>query len=404
MASATTIWVVDADGEPAHHNRGHPRAMRGPRGGLPRRPVDRVHSYHLVYLHLDDRGATPAHRPGRGLDVQTLAFTPEGRRHVVWSGSPSKAARRGVSPADRSRARRARRRTRGTARTTDGKFEGAPSRRNGTVAWSTALHVDALWTMPVAGDGTAGDGRSSSIVRQTFPRFSPDGSRIVYTENRALRPRSGQGISRGPTAPTRRELTSGLPPKGISGWSPDGRRVYFLLGPRLGWIDIATPLAPQGSSRADRTTSGSRQTDSRWRITRRGRRRGQRVRLEAEQRHRQGDVRRRGGDYRCGRPMAGASPSRSSAGTCTWRWCRPAGITIRSSRRRRACTGRTRGCPTATGLRPPGATGWNLCAVVARTRERRLTRFDEVNGCAIGVVSARRRPGGVRALARRGNI
>lgn len=250
MVSATTIWLVDVDG-------GRLTALTAagvPEGGH-RDPVwspdgrwVAFYSYHRRYtISMVEVATGRMVTIGRGLDVGTIEFTPSGDG-LVWSGtSESGQARLFLQPIDSERGEPTGELE--ELRVSDGTFEGCAIARNGTIAWATAQSTSTLWTLPVARGEAAGQPRPffSSTVRQTFPQFSPDGRRLVYIETRAGQGAQAYVAEADGSDP--RALTHGAPPKGYPGWSPDGGRVYYvyyLAGPALGWIDVATRRTGSG--------------------------------------------------------------------------------------------------------------------------------------------------------------
>ena len=87
------------------------------------------------------------------------------------------------------------------------------------------VYAGDIWTVPKAG-GTAVR-LSSPRGEESFPRFSPDGTRIAYSADYDgnvdvhVVPASGGEATR---------LTHHPMPDRVVGWSPDGRRVLFASG------------------------------------------------------------------------------------------------------------------------------------------------------------------------------
>jgi serine/threonine protein kinase/Tol biopolymer transport system component len=204
------------------------------------------------------RGGEPRRLTTLGQFIGDLAWMPDGRTLLFWSGPsghPSRMWRIGldggapvlnwpsgdpVEPRPFSKAE-------AIVSRVSGSFRFSVARRGGQIALTQSTYDTDIWEMAI-GQDTAGPLAAAPLISSTHtdesPQFSPDGTRIAFASQRSGRPRIWLCDRVGTRCAP---LLAASSEDGTPRWSPDGRRIAFDTRPEgrsaIFVVDVETRLA-----------------------------------------------------------------------------------------------------------------------------------------------------------------
>src|SRR5215469_16075618 len=109
-----------------------------------------------------------------------------------------------------------------------------PSYSKGKVAFS---YLGDIWVANE--DGTNVTRLTDNAAREVYPRFSPDGSQIAFSSNRAG---NYDVYVVSSTGGTPRQLTFNSADDNVVGWTPDGKKILFASNRAKGVFPAITTL------------------------------------------------------------------------------------------------------------------------------------------------------------------